>query len=363
MRMEIRNVVNPFNVSDTLFKNTFRLDKRLARQLVVELQPFLHSDEDPLAVPNTIKVLSVLHFYGHGGYQATVGSNWLHCLSRSTVSRYIEDVTNALNSREIQERWIRFPRSRQERDLLRERHQVEFQIPGTIGFIDGTEVATVCPPQDMNPQGFWTRKHHYALNCQIACDSNLVILSVNARNPGSNHDAFIWANSALRRRMRDCFNEDQNSWLLGDSAYPREPWLLTPIVGAPPGSPEEYYTELHCKARNCVERCYGVLKGRFRCLLKDRVLHYRPAKAGRIVKACCVLHNMCRMGGLPHDDIAINEEEEDGIPWVPNEFEALLQEAEEEADHEQLVQVANDVQRAGIAVRQRVIDFLQIQRQ
>ncbi|KAK3925796.1 Putative nuclease [Frankliniella fusca] len=80
-----------------------------------------------------------------------------------------------------------------------------------------------------------------------------------------------------------------------DSAYPGEPWLLKPILNGAEGSPEAYYTEKHCQARNCVERCYGVMKGRFRCLLRDRVLHYHPVKAGRIVKACCVLHNMCRM--------------------------------------------------------------------
>lgn len=50
--------------------------------------------------------------------------------------------------------------------------------------------------------------------------------------------------------------------------------MMTPIIGAAPGSPEEYYTELHCRARNTVERCIGVLKSRWRCLLAHRVLHY-----------------------------------------------------------------------------------------
>ncbi|KAE8748798.1 hypothetical protein FOCC_FOCC004392 [Frankliniella occidentalis] len=148
----------------------------------------------------------------------------------------------------------------------------------------------------------------------------------------------------------EAYNEDQNSWLLGDSACPREPWvLLTLILNTLPNSPEEHYTSLHCKARNCIEICYGVLKARFRCLLKERVLNYHPSKAAKIVKACCVLHTMAQLGGLPDDDVLVEEGEEDGIPWVPNEAEAMLLEAEEEADEELLVQVDNDVQRVGIA--------------
>ncbi len=55
--------------------------------------------------------------------------------------------------------------------------------------------------------------------------------------------------------------------------------------------------------------------------------------------------------------------EEDGLPWVPDEAEALMLEAEEgAADEELLIHVNNDVERVGIAVRQRVIDFLQIGR-
>lgn len=44
------------------------------------------------------------------------------------------------------------------------------------------------------------------------------------------------------------------------------------------------------------------MKNRFRCLLKDRVLHYEPLKAGQIVNSVCVLHNMCVRANLALDD-------------------------------------------------------------
>lgn len=37
----------------------------------------------------------------------------------------------------------------------------------------------------------------------------------------------------------------------------------------------------------------GVLKQRWRCLLKDRVLHYAPPVAAKIINACAAMHNIC----------------------------------------------------------------------
>lgn len=74
---------------------------------------------------------------------------------------------------------------------------------------------------------------------------------------------------------------------------------MTPILDALPGSREEMYTSRHVQARNCIERCFGLLKTRWRCLLKDRVLHYHPCVASKITLACCVLHNIALKAQLP----------------------------------------------------------------
>lgn len=65
--------------------------------------------------------------------------------------------------------------------------------------------------------------------------------------------------------MQESYNaNDRTSWLLGDSGYPQQPWLMIPVLNAVVGSPEERYNTGHASARNCVERCIGVLKSRFR---------------------------------------------------------------------------------------------------
>jgi len=119
---------------------------------------------------------------------------------------------------------------------------------------------------------------------------------------------------------------------LGDSAYPHEPWMMTPEPNAYEGTPECVYTALHCQARNCAERCNGVLKGQSRCLYGDRVLHYRPAKAGRIANACAVLHNYCILKEHPH---LPQEFGDDDIYYNDCDVEAL------DRDHIALVELAD----------------------
>lgn len=95
--------------------------------------------------------------------------------------------------------------------------------------------------------------------------------------------------------------------------------MMTPIVDALVGSPEEYYTKLHSVARNTVERTIGVLKNRWRCLLGHRVLHYHPDVAARIINACCVLHNLCNKARLGYEELASNIVQEAGAVNPPQQ--------------------------------------------
>ena len=87
-------------------------------------------------------------------------------------------------------------------------------------------------------------------------------------------------------------------FVAGDSGFPLEPWLITPFSTTVAGTPEHAFNEKFLKARKVIERCFGVLKMRFRCLLKHRVLHYSPQRAANIIYAVLCLHNICIENGL-----------------------------------------------------------------
>ncbi|KMQ84620.1 nuclease harbi1 [Lasius niger] len=103
---------------------------------------------------------------------------------------------------------------------------------------------------------------------------------------------------------------NRSTWLLGDSGYPLEPWLMTPIINAPEESAEARYTQCHSSTRNCVERMFGLLKNVWRCLLGHRVLHYDPIMAANITVACAVLHNIRLNANIMHVEFDIDEEGE-----------------------------------------------------
>lgn len=81
---------------------------------------------------------------------------------------------------------------------------------------------------------------------------------------------------------------------------------MTPIIGAVEDSPEAAYNTNQMRCRSLIEQCNGLLKMRFRCLLKHRVLHYSPSIASKIIYTCAVLHNMCIIQNVPlylNDDL------------------------------------------------------------
>ncbi|KAJ8966137.1 hypothetical protein NQ317_017980, partial [Molorchus minor] len=177
----------------------------------------------------------------------------------------------------------------------------KISISGVIGCINCTHIA-IYPPQSDDPlypeHLYVNRKGYHSINTQLICDANLKILNVCARYPGSSHDTFIWNNSNVQTYMRNLHEHGHRSYfLLGDSGYPLRSYLLTPCNDAAPGTPEERYNISQKRTKRCNG---GVLKLRFRCLLKHRMLHYPPERASKIINAVVVLHNMCIDANLPN---------------------------------------------------------------
>ncbi|XP_063897698.1 putative nuclease HARBI1 [Helicoverpa armigera] len=294
-KRRLRDCNNSLDLPEKEFMANFRVNKSGCQQVLAELRPFLQRAQRNTAVAIELKILAVLNFYANGSYQRS--SSFICNMSQPTFSRCLHEVTDALNVRDVLLKYIKFPSTQQERESTMKVFMEKFGFPGVIGCIDGTHVAIIRPTD--HEEAFFNRKHYHSLNVLLICDANLQILHVDASYGGASHDSFVWNQCCIKSHLEGLERSGEHCWLLGDSGYAQRPWMMTPILEAAVGSPEEHYTTLHCKVRNTVERCIGVLKNRWRCLLAHRVLHYDPVTVAKIVNACVVLHNIANIHNVP----------------------------------------------------------------
>ncbi|XP_050514882.1 putative nuclease HARBI1 [Diabrotica virgifera virgifera] len=301
-RRIMREESDPFSFSDNHFISLYRLTKDMAHYLIDQLLPHMNNSLHPNAVDPRTRIFAALFFFANGSYQRVIGHSHAERMGQTTVSKCIKEVSDLI-VHNLSNTWIEFPVTAEAKLAIKTGFMETSQFPGVIGAIDCTHVAILAPR--IEEHNYINRKGYHSKNIQLICDSKLVILNVNPRYAGASHDAYIWRRSAIRQELHDCYEAgDTNSWLLGDSGYPLEPWLMTPVQNAADGTPERRYNFRHASARNVIERCNGVLKNRFRCLLGERRLRYDPEKVGTIAVACCVLHNICVKGRLDENDLS-----------------------------------------------------------
>lgn len=150
--------------------------------------------------------------------------------------------------------------------------------------------------------------------------------------PGSVHDARVYRRSTLSRTLHE---KCQNLYILGDSAYPLQQYLLTPFKdrGQLTRRQIKYNTTLS-KNRIVIEHCFLRLKQKFRQLYHMKLRNMRTMT--HLIRACCVLHNWSL------DDEVPNLEEGLPAPLYENveiENEDLL----DEVDDRNAIIVRNDV--------------------
>ncbi|XP_012154648.1 putative nuclease HARBI1 [Ceratitis capitata] len=170
---------------------------------------------------------------------------------------------------------VRFPMTQIERQAGKEIFVSSSSpfVGGTIEAIDCTHVSIMSPKT--HEEAYVNHHGYHSINVQMICDPYLKILAVNAKYPGARYDSFIWSSSTERRVMQGSFesgnhnmfsiryikyiyikNNYEKNKFSGDSGYPLEPWLMTPLPNQPQGSPKFRYNEALSKARNPVERLF-----------------------------------------------------------------------------------------------------------
>ncbi|CAG8683307.1 28008_t:CDS:2 [Gigaspora margarita] len=198
-----------------------------------------------------IQLAVVLYRLGSNASLWTIATLFGKC--EQTILNFLDRLIIAIRS--LKDEYIVWPQENYRKEVHEEFEK--FGFPMVIGAIDGSHIPLMEAPSKINKDIYMSRKHRYGIHLQAIVDHN-------------GHFAY---------------------YLLGDSAYPLLPWLMTPFKDpqGPNAQQQKYYNTIHSKTRVVIEQAFGKLKARFPFLkymrLKDTI------KGTDIIDIALILHN------------------------------------------------------------------------
>ena len=161
------------------------------------------------------------------------------------------------------------------------------QLQNVIGAIDGCHIPIKAPTRQ--PHAYFNRKHFYSIVLLGCCNAKMEFNYVWTGNPGSTHDATVLSSDLFQNSPDKIL---PGYYLLGDSAFPILEWLITPFRNLGNLTQQQKrFNKIHSQSRQVIERAFGMLKCRFRRLLRFDISDI--ALLVDSVMAACVLHNLC----------------------------------------------------------------------
>ncbi|XP_051196783.1 protein ALP1-like [Lolium perenne] len=197
-------------------------------------------------------------------------------------------------------------------------------FPNALGALDGCHVDVFVRVADKGR--YRNRKQDITTNMLGVVDWNMKFLYVLPGWEGSASDSKV-LKDAMRIDRQDAFVVPEGKYYLVDAGYTNGPGFLSPfrstryhlkewaasILG--PQTEKELYNLRNSRARNVVERCFGLLKKKWAILrscsffsIEDQI---------RIINACCVLHNYARDRQHVRDDLLLQEIDAELAATVP----------------------------------------------
>ena len=286
--------------TDTSIIDNFRLDKVGIHHFAEKIRKHeLIERKTQSGLPVETQLMVALSFYSSGNSLRSLRSTADLKLSLGSVENCVKNVSVALSS--LASEYITNSWETSSIVATKQGFLDYGGFPGCLGAIDGTKIKIRAPSVD---EDAYVGRHpgHY-INCQAICDHRLKFLEASVRWPASVHDSTIWEHCSFREELGLFLASkpsDYQGWLIGDSGYAQREEMMIPYL-EPDSTAKVKYNGRHKKSRCVIERAFGALKSRFRCLCKESggALMFAPDMACAIIVSCMVLHNYCIERNFP----------------------------------------------------------------
>ena len=234
-----------------------------------------------------------MHFLGSNCELRSAAN--LFGIGRSTAGQILHEFCSALVDTFFH-RFIKFPSTSNEINDTINDFYTRCGYPTCIGSLDGTHIA-IKPPLGFETDYFNYKKYHSVIMLAVV-NSSLLFTYVNIGASRRCNDSSVYSRLSLADVIQMPIYADHyvtinnikiQSHLIADSAFALKPNVMKPYAvrrNIPRSQSLFNYRLSHYRC--CVERAFGSLKNRFRCLNKRL-----DCNVCTIIKAATILHNMC----------------------------------------------------------------------
>ncbi|XP_048500982.2 uncharacterized protein LOC125497624 [Beta vulgaris subsp. vulgaris] len=279
--------------------NAFRMEPQLFLRLCKDLS--LHYGLKASGnMPIFEKIGIFLYAIAQGASNRVLGERFQR--SGDSISRAIHEVLNSISCRKVKSlaHDIIKPYDPDFTSVPAKIAQDKRYMPffkDCIGCIDGTHI-TACIPEDQQ-MPYRGRKGIPTFNVMAVCDFDMCFTFVSAGWEGSAHDTRVFLH-AIETPELNFPKPPEGKYYLADKGYPDRKGYLVPypktryhleqFKHTPPRDDRETFNRWHSSLRSCIERCFGVLKQRWKVL--TNMPQYNVETQIQIMVATFALHNI-----------------------------------------------------------------------
>lgn len=229
----------------------------------------------------------------------------------------------------------------------------KWQFPNCVGSVDGKHVTVKCPSNSGSTYFCYKNKFSMVLLSIVGPDYKFICVDVGGY--GKNSDGGILEESVLGQRLKinklnfptpKCLPGQQLQTphcLVGDEAFSLSPFLMKPFPQrkAKQSRRQRKFNYRLSRARGVVENAFGILSQKWR--IYQRPLEMSVASINTVIMATCVLHNFLR------------EKKSDD-----RYFEYLDDIEDDTSAFEQVITVPKRATRLAMQVRERFVDYFNV---
>ncbi|XP_077505085.1 uncharacterized protein LOC144114929 [Amblyomma americanum] len=278
------------------FRQSFRVSETSFRYLVDVCRPAMERQVTNMREPIPVEKRVAVALYKLCSCAEDRAVADVFGIGRSTVNELYREFCETVVAT-LEHEWVKMPTAVDMRAHIRE-FEAMCGFPQAVGALDGCHIA-VSPPKE-HASDYYNYKGWYSVILLALVDHKYHFRFVNAGSPGRCHDSYVYQNSTLARMVESPIFSAPTATInrvivppliLCDQAFPLTPNLVKPFRSLDTCDGHRSYNYHLSKCRRIVENAFGRLKARFRLISKRMDANVK--NVAQIIRACCVLHNIC----------------------------------------------------------------------